>query len=111
MNAQEKIAARLAEIRARLAASTPGPWKQAGTPDKPCPSVSAGDPSGCVVHSMLAFYDQLPTLSSGSRGDTLDRWNGDADLIAHAPDDLRYLLVLVDVRGAILDGLLGPPEK
>ena len=62
--------ARLAEIRARLEAATPGPWRLGYDGDHP---VIEND----QAHGVLAFLPQR---------------DGDLDLIAHAPGDMAWLL-------------------
>lgn len=63
---------RLQEIRARLDAATPGPWKR----DRhEILTVDVDDETGWETCIADAYGDPA-----------------DADLIAHAPDDLRWLL-------------------
>ncbi|MFF1499703.1 hypothetical protein ACFVZR_07465 [Streptomyces sp. NPDC058316] len=70
---------RLAEIQARAAAATPGPW--AATP---------GDPG--IVQ---ALTDERLAVFGGSAQDYRD-----ADFTAHARDDVPYLLAQLHQRDA-----------
>jgi ubiquinone biosynthesis protein UbiJ len=70
---------RLAEIRARLDAATPGPWRLI----KPLSTASRN-----VLHNVVR--DTIPNHSE-EMGEYRGRWM-DADLIAHAPDDIAWLL-------------------
>ena len=67
---------RVAEIRGRLEARTPGLWANAGYPLK-----------GIDGPEVIAEGDVLIATMANQPRD-----NADADLIAHAPDDIRYLL-------------------
>ena len=78
---------RIAEIRARLDAATPGPWR----------TLDWADPPMFVV-AQPRDSDHWPRLASCGFG-------GDADLIANAPADIAWLLDEVDAlreRVAIL---------
>ena len=67
---------RIAQIEARLAAATPGPWRIVyWSPDEP------------EVNAILA---EKQTFVVCANEDPIEP--ADATLIAHAPDDLRYLL-------------------
>lgn len=77
-------AARLASIEARLDAATPGPWEF----DETTSIIDAGEVS--VAHVHITHDD------SGS---------ANADLIAHAPADLRYLLDRVRELEKTVDAL------
>ncbi len=98
---------RLEAIRSRLKNATPGPW---GT-DVHGASVYSGvvdlPKSGgasykgihvCTLDDLTCDYDEMN--DEGESGDALRLSN--AELIAHAPDDLRTLLACVDeMRGAL----------
>ena len=71
--------ARVVEIEGRLAASTPGPWIDG-------PEGSPWD--GEIVSTA--------TLDRIARDPEADDRPADRDLIAHAPDDIRYLLARVE---------------
>jgi hypothetical protein len=88
---------RLAEIRARLESATPGPWYVDG------PHPMCGEIWVCTKTPPLAQPDGTPwhELASPEVVATgLDDAPGDADLIAHAPADLGYLL---DALAAMTD--------
>ena len=81
---------RFDEIRARLRKATPGPWH-------PNPDGTGEEGDGCVwfEDANLGRVDVICGTAF---------WNkADADLIAHAPADLAYLL-------EIIDALATPPE-
>ena len=87
---------RLAEIRERLAATTPGPWH---THDYGSPADE--EPTARVVHTGNFDWDAITydgdyvvMLDSESRDD--------ADFIAHAPTDIAALLAEVNrLRGEL----------
>lgn len=72
---------RLDEIRARLAAATPGPWR--------------------VAHHGTWEVEAPPHQVVADCG-TVDRAEADATLMAHAPDDLAYLLDRLDTLAGLL---------
>jgi hypothetical protein len=75
-----EVQERLAAIRRRLTRATPGPWRA-------LPSGRVSDPEGIPVA-------QTPTtaeLAEPTRQDLAD-----ANLIAHSPEDLTWLLELVE---------------
>lgn len=65
---------RLADIKARLDAATPGPWL-----------------ADTEQHTIIV-EDTAATVVCAESGTPYGVVGADADLIAHAPDDLRYLL-------------------
>lgn len=74
-------------IRSRLAAATPGQWKRTG-PWQPC------EPK------LLKLPDQYSSVAHAD-GNIADIWPwtdhvANAEFIAHAPEDVAYLLALVD---------------
>ena len=70
------------EIQARLDAATPGPWRQARFErDSASPCVEAKRDTG-----EYPLFINVTLSDDGAEG------LNDADLIANAPDDLRYLL-------------------
>lgn len=95
---------KLDEIEARLNAATPGPWYVHYTDDEffmnaTCVSTQPGPechdhlrgmaPGECDETSVVAItLLQYPRLADVDDG----RWDENAELIAHAPEDLRYLL-------------------
>lgn len=83
-----------AELRRRQQAATPGPWRMAGTPEKPCPVVSATHrDKGYQVHSMLHVKEDEPDVWTHMR-ETFCR---DAAFIAAAnPETVGALLDDVD---------------
>lgn len=78
---------RLREIEARLARATPGPWfwSEDGIRLEGNPTT---DTTPELQHTGEVFTDDVLELSSPED----DISDGDADLIAHAPTDLRDLL-------------------
>jgi hypothetical protein len=74
------------EIRARIKAATPGPWTTGSRDDSGNLYIGQAEPGGALV---------------ATAGD------GDAELIAHAPFDLAYLLARVEE----LAGQLGKSEE
>lgn len=86
----------LAEIQARLAAATPGPWKQEqNTRIGAMTEVTAFDPDDPPTP-----WDVATTYRFCGRGK--DECEANAALIAHAPADLAALLAYVEQ----LEGLL-----
>ena len=86
---------RLDAIQARLDARTPGEWEASGR------EIEALAPSWCEVVS--ATVDCTGYCYAG-----IDRAE-DADLIAHAPEDLAYLLAEVEAlrpRAALADAMI-----
>ena len=73
------------EIRRRLAAATPGPWRVGH--DGPSKAVLSG---AHPRHGMLAFHTFPRTVTNLWGFDDLEEEN--AELIAHAPTDLAFLL-------------------
>ena len=69
---------RLTEIRARLDAATPGPWER--HPSEPWIYVRRGPFTVNIIGTQLRAAQQ----------------HGDADLIAHAPADIAWLLAEVE---------------
>lgn len=90
---------RLTAIRARLAQATPGPWEADG------PQLDDDAEQGVAV---IAVHPDVPKGMTPTRG--MVAWVGEyganfglpevrranADLIAHAPEDLRDLLAALD---------------
>lgn len=77
---------RLAEIRARLDAATPGPWEE-----------RAQDDSRCMAYSSIwAVAPGRPAVEIVATDWNDDGYpqpvQADCDLIAHAPADIAYLL-------------------
>ena len=87
---------RLAEIRERLAASTPGPWKAIPCDDNPADARHPDASDRCEVrcNGITAGneWDRIVTTDSG----VYDPCMHDAALIAHAPEDLAWLLDLLE---------------
>jgi hypothetical protein len=85
----------LADIRARLAAVTPGPWSAA---DEHGLLPGAG-PAWCVSRMRPGYESMSPEdgymYDIADLGD-YDRAEADAEFIAHAPEDIRFLLNEVD---------------
>lgn len=120
---------RVPEIRARLKAATPGPWRWFGDMSHGGSPYLAAKHSGrkfvmkfwrngmqgaqpvfqgsdgMVPGKDLAIYEVWPTATDDAsdprlyRHDIVGFRNPDADLIAHAPEDIRYLLELVEKLG------------
>ena len=102
---------RLAEIRARLAAATPGPWFTVDLPWRPrgCGSwIVAGNPDPHVGTPVLDSIDIEEWLADE---DGPDYTQSDADLefAAAARSDIPALLAEVDrLRGLLLSHRLDP---
>lgn len=115
----------LAEIEARLKAATPGPWKWTGDVRLKIVhlvSMAKGRPyvmdfvrwgmggaaprfqvKGSDGFGVMTRVDEgLAVKEREYRGDIERIDHPDADLIAHAPDDIAYLLSLVRSRDARL---------
>lgn len=75
---------RLDEIRARLAAATPGPWWRTGGPELWFVEPAEGD--DVITGISRNQYHEIQS----------DRAGHDAALIASAPDDIAYLLAEVE---------------
>lgn len=91
MTADAKLTAdrvRLAEIRARLEAATPGPWEAC--------DAEASSPYAC----WRITAGELPLADVGSYKTSLGQDERNAALIASAPQDLAFLLGLA---GLFLD--------
>jgi hypothetical protein len=82
------IVSRLDEIKARRAAATPGPWNEAGMHRSP------GRPD--------VVWDR-----DGRRPIARATWLRDAEFIAHAPDDIDWLIGEVTRLSARVKNLLG----
>jgi hypothetical protein len=84
---------RIAEIRARLEAATPGPWKAT----RDAVETASGEVIARIADDSDFRYLRCQGHSLLPDG-TLDDCNcdlgveDDANLIAHAPDDIRFLL-------------------
>jgi hypothetical protein len=76
----EPLGERLSGIRRRVAAATAGPWASEG-----------GDDNSYAVHARGVVIAKLHGSSAGKK-----RTAANAALIAHAPDDLIYLLWRLD---------------
>lgn len=87
-------AARIAEIRERMAAATPGPWALYRAPEEP----SEGWP--------VAQFRGWTVMSPPMHCDSLGSQHADAALIANAPDDLRFLLGELDKARGLLARVL-----
>lgn len=85
---------RLAEIRARIDAATPGPWIYESQADV---HGFDGDEIHYVTPQDAARDDDPPMTSFYERAD--------AELVAHAPDDLAYLLGELDDAQRLFDAL------
>lgn len=79
-----------AEIRARLDAATPGPWRVS-----PSPSGTRWIDAGTYDEVISPASVDCMRYCYGGTSD-INLSVADADLIAHAPDDLRRLLDALD---------------
>ena len=102
MNPSESAPDPLAEIRARLVQVTPGPWvfpKKMKWMRQIFRQVDVDkivDPkSGCPDHALATVHLQYCKDHSYP-------WEANADLIAHAPTDLAYLLTRLDVAEQVV---------
>lgn len=50
------------ELKRLAESATPGPWRVAGTKEKPCPVVSTVDRTGYQIHSMLHVKSSEPDV-------------------------------------------------
>ena len=95
-------AERIAAIRARLDAATPGPWYWAGDypSNAPCPHTTEWTDHGPDLMSRTVQKpwggDTTVITSSGYDASSLNVEDADAELIAHAPQDLAFLLAEVE---------------
>jgi hypothetical protein len=83
---------RLDEIEARLKAATPGPWE--------------ADEDGQITHSAMQVAivfsaDDFPCADPDETPELRGECEANIALVAHAPDDIAYLLKLV--RGIVQD--------
>jgi hypothetical protein len=95
---------RLEEIRARLAAATPGPWTAIQKTWRSRTSGHTWSAYG-IEQSQEVYGDDAWAISYAT--DTGQIAQKDADLIAHAPADLAYLLAEVER----LQGIMGILEE
>lgn len=88
---------RLDDIRARLNAATPGPWKYGGM---------IGDPGKPLAHFVTNAKGDIVSLSTDFAADYagLDK---DQRFIASAPEDIAFLLALVEEKETEVARLLG----
>ena len=93
MNDDDEQQARIAQIRARLGAATPGPWQT--WPDGTEESVESVSVGRFVCH-----------MNSNMR-----QFRADASLIANAPADLVYLLAEVERLEAERDAATARAER
>lgn len=117
---EQDDAARIAEIRARLEAATPGPWgynSYSGVfgppdlcaaddgpdyPESPRPTPGSPEDRGWVAQRSAA-YEADPRVCKvpALYGDTaIGRHAADAEFIAHAREDVPYLLARLDALAA-----------
>ncbi len=80
------MADRLEEIKARLAAATPGPWEESGGTEFGFRIAATERESKRIVREL--------SIASSHGGNV--RAFADAALIAHAPTDLAYLIAEVE---------------
>jgi hypothetical protein len=100
----------IADITARLAAATPGPWHPFNTDDEMCMNVfgvitGADDPcfdDGAEADPTVVAVTLLQTYHRV--GHHSERHEYDANLIAHAPDDLAACLAHIATLEAIIQG-------
>jgi hypothetical protein len=94
---------RLDEIKARLAAATPGPWRWSDTPI----GEGATLRSPSVEDETVESWERAHIIDDGSAGGEYSSMlkAPDADLIAHAPADLAFLLEEVETAHAVERGL------
>lgn len=96
-------------VRKRLAEATPGPWRSHPNPAYGGPLEKAPPPHYIRTADSADSGPGDPWGSEGAvvsvEGDECGGvWNkADADLIAHAPTDLRLLLDVVEATSAFLD--------
>lgn len=95
---------RLDEIRARLAAATPGPWTlfAAAAESEVMAVLKPGEPRERIVTMDADHYVVTLGVDECGDGDGPDRAVADATLIANAPADLAYLLGEVERLRAVL---------
>lgn len=82
---------RLAEIKARLAAATPGPWAEQLHPE-------ISPPHKPRVHGHM---DTTLVCEVGNAEDWVrayDEWQANADFIAHAPEDIAWLVAELEQK-------------
>lgn len=85
-------------LRALCEKAAPGPWGQAGTAEKPYPSVSSADRMrGYQVHSMDHLIDRP------ERQFMWEQWNHDAAFIAAARSAVPALLDEVERLRALVE--------
>jgi hypothetical protein len=84
---------RIAAIRARLAAATPGPWVKVQ-------HGNTGNRAGDSWWTVNRGFDDGRLVQAGSgqiaRMVSIAKGGGDAALVAHAPDDIAWLLAEVE---------------
>lgn len=82
---------RIAEIRERLEGATPGPWQ----------AISSGREHG--DHWYVTDAGEAIASIHASDGEDEDQREPDAEFIAHAPDDIAYLLARLSAVTDALD--------
>jgi hypothetical protein len=98
------------EIREREQAATVGPWERSDEPDgghRVC-QIEAGVCVCCL--GLMGNYDYENTRWSTA---TVETWRADAEFVAHARDDIPYLLARVAQLEAALHEVAdyNPPIK
>jgi hypothetical protein len=85
---------RLDEIAARVDAATPGPWERGITTDgtRRVATILDGSTSGVEIEDIHTPYDPIATSETAAN----------ADLIAHAPEDIAALLDIVRAAQSVV---------
>lgn len=89
------MTARNDEIRARLAAATPGPWG----PGVPCDSIVSQNPEVLAIYQDPA--DHARYYGGACIAESMRE--SDRDLVMNAPADIAHLLALVEAAATLLE--------
>ena len=91
---------RLLEIRARVNVATPAPWTETSITD---------GPDGVIVDGLTAFRNDEEFVIALADRYSKEPWQDSADMefIAHAREDVPYLLTLITLQQEEIDQLRG----
>jgi hypothetical protein len=99
-------AGRLEGIRERLGKASKGPWRVATSQEDAREWWGRGDKEGVVIlHAEDPKQTEFPIASTNDDGLVTEQNIADADFIAHAPEDLAYLLSALQAAEALAEVL------
>lgn len=102
---------RLLAICERIAAATPGPWEWTETPIGEGASLRSTAP--VVNDGSVGGWERAHIIDDGSAGGEYGSWlkAPDAELIAHAPDDLLWLVEYISRLRTLRDSLTAERDQ